>query len=192
VAFRKEQELQVKLHQAESNHEVRVYYFDAAGFTTIPCVPYAWQKKSETLKLPSQRSKQLNVLGFLNKDNDCFFYEQEGSVTSQTVIDAFEAFGQRYAEYYARTKQPGIVIVDNAPVHTSATFLKKIEDWYSYGLVVHLLPTYSPELNLIEILWRKIKYEWLPFEAYLSYANLKTEVLNVLSQVGKKYTITYA
>ena len=192
MAFRKEQALQVKLHQAESDHEVRVYYFDAAGFTTIPCVPYAWQKKSETRELPSQRSKQLNILGFLNKDNDFFFYEQEGSVTSQTVIDAFEAFGQRYAEYYAQTKQLCIVIVDNAPVHTSAAFLAKIEDWQSYGLVVHFLPTYSPELNLIEILWRKIKYEWLPFHAYLGYTNLKTEVLNVLSQVGIKYTITYA
>ena len=113
-------------------------------------------------------------------------------VQRAATIDAFEAFGQRYAEYYAQTKQPAIVIVDNAPVHTSAAFLAKIEDWYSYGLVVHFLPTYSPELNLIEILWRKIKYEWLPFDAYLSYANLKTEVLNVLSQVGIKYTITYA
>ena len=28
------------------------------------------------------------------------------------------------------------------------------------------LPPYSPELNLIEILWRRIKYTWLPFSAY--------------------------
>jgi transposase len=26
--------------------------------------------------------------------------------------------------------------------------------------------TYSPELNIIEMIWRKIKYDWLPFEAY--------------------------
>jgi hypothetical protein len=192
VAFRKEQDLQVKLHQAEDQHKIRVYYFDAAGFTTTPCVPYAWQQQSETLELPSQRSKQLNLLGFLNRDNDCFFYEQEGSVTSQTVMAAFEAFGQRYAEYYKQTNQPCIVIIDNAPVHTSAAFLEKVEDWFSYGIAVHSLPTYSPELNLIEILWRKIKYEWLPFDAYLSYSNLKSRLLNVLAQVGKKYTVIYA
>ncbi len=83
-------------------------------------------------------------------------------------------------------------IIDNAPVHTSAAFLKKTEEWYSYGIGVHFLPPYSPELNLIEILWRKIKYEWLPFEAYSSYHHLKAEVLNVLDQLGEKYTITFS
>lgn len=134
----------------------------------------------------------MNILGFLNKDNDGFFYPQEGKITAETVIAAFEAFGQRYAEYYAQTKQPGIVIVDNAPVHTSKAFLKKLDDWYSYGLMVHFLPTYSPELNLIEILWRKMKYEWLSFNAYQSYSSLKDEVISILEQVGVKYTITFA
>ena len=28
------------------------------------------------------------------------------------------------------------------------------------------LPTYSPQLNSIEILWRFMKYEWIETEAY--------------------------
>ncbi|MCW4153826.1 transposase, partial [Halomonas sp. 18H] len=28
-------------------------------------------------------------------------------------------------------------------------------------------PAYSPELNLIEILWRQMKYAWLPLSARL-------------------------
>jgi transposase len=184
--------LQIKLLEAEADKALRVYYFDAAGFNTIPCVPYAWQKKSQTIEIPSQRSKQLNILGFMNKDNDCFFYPQEGKVTSETVIAAFEAFGRRYVEHYLKTRQPCVVIVDNAPVHTSRQFLKKIDSWCSYGLMIHFLPTYSPELNLIEILWRKIKYEWISFNAYQSYENLKGEVLDILSQLGRKYTITFS
>ncbi|MFI3197268.1 MAG: transposase [Methylococcaceae bacterium] len=27
--------------------------------------------------------------------------------------------------------------------------------------MVHIAP-YSPDLNIIEIVWRKIKYEWMP------------------------------
>lgn len=192
VEFAKEQEIQTFLHQADAAGELKVYYFDAAGFSTTPCIPYAWQPKSDTLKLPSQRSKQLNILGFLHKNNEGFFYPHEGSVTSQVVIDAFEDFGQHYAEHYRQTKRPCIVIIDNAPVHTSAAFLKKREEWYSYGIGVHFLPAYSPELNLIEILWRKMKYEWLPFTAYSNYQSLKSEVLNVLDQVGKKYTMTFS
>ncbi|MBC6474874.1 MAG: transposase [Hormoscilla sp. GM102CHS1] len=30
------------------------------------------------------------------------------------------------------------------------------------------LPTYSPQLNIIEILWRFIKYSWLNTDAYES------------------------
>ena len=174
----------------------------------MPCVPYAWQKPVETLSIPRHTSKRLNILGFLNKHNDSFFYEQEGSVTSQTVINAFETFGQRYAEHYAKTQQPCVVILNNASVHTSKAFLAAQENWYGYGVLVHYLPPYSPELNWIEILsaiapalpyllhpfksWRKIKYQWLTFDAYLSYAHLKAAVLEILAQVGEKYTITFA
>jgi transposase len=180
------------LHQAEAKQQLAVYYFDETGFTTVPCVPYAWQNSAETLCLPSQNSKRLNILGFLNKQNDSFFYGQEGNVTSQTIINAFEAFGQRYAGHYAKTQQPCVVILDNASVHTSKAFLAARENWCGYGVLVHYLPPYSPELNWIEILWRNIKYQWLSFDAYLSYAHLKAAVLEILAQVGKKYTITFA
>jgi hypothetical protein len=57
-------------------------------------------------------------------------------------------------------------------------FFQYIEIWESKGVLIKFLPTYylaerrtkvSPELNIIEILWRFIKYSWLPFEAYASY-----------------------
>jgi DDE superfamily endonuclease len=35
--------------------------------------------------------------------------------------------------------------------------------------MVKYWPSYAPELNLIEILWRCIKYYWLPFSAYTSF-----------------------
>ncbi len=38
--------------------------------------------------------------------------------------------------------------------------------WHRPKLSIYRIPPYSPELNMIEIVWRKIKYEWLPFSAY--------------------------
>jgi hypothetical protein len=46
-------------------------------------------------------------------------------------------------------------------------------------------------LNRIEILWRKIKYDWLPFSAYTSFAALKEALLDIFSKVGSKYQITF-
>ncbi|NNM59570.1 MAG: IS630 family transposase, partial [Legionellales bacterium] len=54
------------------------------------------------------------------------------------------------------------------------------------------LPPYSPELNLIEILWRFMKYSWISFSAYSCFNSLKTEIERVLCEVGMKYKITFA
>jgi transposase len=57
--------------------------------------------------------------------------------------------------------------------------------------MLHYLPTYSPELNLIEMLWKKVKYEWLPLNATPSFKTLQKELQTVLEDIGNKYTITF-
>ncbi|MBC6473319.1 MAG: transposase [Hormoscilla sp. GM102CHS1] len=59
------------------------------------------------------------------------------------------------------------------------------------GLTIFYLPTYSPELNIIKILWLFIKYEWLNIDAYESYKSLVKAVEDVLQSVGK-YQINFA
>jgi hypothetical protein len=48
---------------------------------------------------------------------------------------------------------------------------------------------YSPELNLIEILWKRIKYQWIPFDAYLSFQNLKERLSLVLNNLANNTTL---
>lgn len=62
-----------------------------------------------------------------------------------------------------------IVLIDNAPTHTSDFFLSQLNEWDELGLYVKPIGAISPDLNIIEILWRKIKYEWMPFSAYESF-----------------------
>ena len=51
---------------------------------------------------------------------------------------------------------------------------------------------YSPELNIIEILWRKIKYEWMPFSAYNSFEDLEKSLFDILSGVGTEFNIQFS
>jgi transposase len=190
--------------------ECDVYYFDGSGFDLTPSVSYAWQPTGtdNTITVPSARSSRLNVLGFLNSsNNDLMPYIFEDSVSSAVICACFDNFlnNQIKSSVEENNKEnnkennienknltkPIIVVIDNASIHTSAEFTDHIEKWQSKGLFPYFLPSYSPELNKIEILWRKIKYEWLPLSAYDSLQKLNESVENILIQYGNRYVINF-
>ena len=162
-----------------------LWYFDEAGFTRTPCVPYAWQQVGQTLELASSHSPRQNILGFFNRRHEFHAFAFEGSIDTQTVIHCFNLFHQRL-------ERPAVVVVDNAPIHTSDDFAEQKILWQAQELAVKFIPPYCPELNRIEILWRKIKYEWLPFNAYQSFQAMTRALFTVLRGIGPKYRITFA
>ena len=174
-----------ELIQRHKNGGIDLIYFDQSGFTLEPCVPYAWQPINETIEVPSSKSKRLNVLGFVNRDCKFNSFVFEGTTTSAVVIACFDWFSDQI-------EKPTTIIIDNASIHTSDEFNSNIEDWEEKGLTIYRLPTYSPELNIIEILWRKVKYDWLPFDAYKSFADLKKELFDVLANIGISYKIAFS
>ena len=82
--------------------------------------------------------------------------------------------------------------IASVSTHTSHEFNENIERWKEKGLIIYHRPPYSPELNIIEIIWRKIKYEWLPFSAYESYDSLQQELFHVLGNIGKDFKVEFA
>ena len=138
----------------------------------------------QTIEIPAAKSKRLNVLGFFNTDNALLPFSVYGSVNTETVIACFDAFSQTI-------KKKTVVIIDNAPIHRSLAFAERLSVWEKKGLFLKFLPAYSPELNLIEMLWRFIKYEWLPFSAYVNFETLVEAVEDILVHVGSKYTIAF-
>ena len=120
--FQRDKDYLKALKKKEDDGELRLYYFDESGFSTTPCVPYEWQRIGETRQIPCHRSKRLNVLGFLSRRNDLFFHTSEQSVTTDTVVAAFDAFVDRYACTYEKTNVSCLVVLDNASVHRSGAF----------------------------------------------------------------------
>jgi transposase len=166
--------------------EIDLYYFDGAGFTLDPCVPYAWQTIGETIEVPAATSDRLNVLAFLSLDHRFHpFVFDNVSITSEIVIACFDHLSLLLTKLT-------VVVIDQAPVHTSDEFQARLAAWEARGLYVYPIPAYSPELNLIEILWRMIKYHWLPLKAYESYKALTRALYEVLKGVGSKYQIEFA
>jgi len=174
-----------ELKEQHKKGEIELWYFDESGFDLQPSVPYAWQPIGSTIEVPSENSPRLNVLGFLTPDNKFESFCFQGTINSDVVIACFDEF------YNLNSDKKKIVILDNAPIHTSDNFWENIEKWENKGLILKFLPKYSPELNLIESLWRFIKYFWLPFEAFSSFEKLVENVEIILRNIGKQFKIAF-
>lgn len=171
--------------QAERG-QIDLVYFDQSGFNLWAKVVYAWQKRGERIEIPVSKGASNNVLGFMwHRCQRFSSFVFEGSIDSNVVIGCFDIIAQNI-------EKETVIVLDNAPVHRSQEFAEKIRQWQKLGLTVYYLPTYCPSLNKIEMLWKKIKYEWLSWEAYSSYKNLCRELDNILSQIGSKYLITFS
>jgi hypothetical protein len=147
------------LQKQENQGKIDLYYFDESGFALDPTIPYAWQEPKSVIELPAMKYGRINVLGFMHRHNDLQAFMFEESIHTGVVIACFDAFCHTIT-----TKT--VVVVDNASIHTSEEFADRIPYWKKRGLIIKYLSPYSPELNLIEILWRRITYTWLPFSAY--------------------------
>ena len=168
--------------------EIDLYYFDASGFSLQPYIPYAWQDigRAGTLRIPASHSMRINVFAFLNPTaQEIVTYEPIGSMTSLVLIDIMDDFCSLLTE-------PAVVVLDNAPIHVSKAVAERIESWENRGLTLYFLPRYSPELNLIEILWRKIKYEWMPSLAYVSMTALTGALHKIIDSFGSELRIEFA
>ena len=184
-AFAKAKRELEALQKQEDQGQIALYYFDESGFALDPTIPYAWQEPKSVIELPARKYGRINVLGFMNRQNDLHPFMFEGSIHTGVVIACFDTFCQTL------TKKT-VVVIDNASIHTSEEFEDRLPYWKKKGLIIKYLPPYSPELNLIEILWRRIKYTWLPFSAYECLNALSEALETILSHVGSEYQITFA
>jgi transposase len=183
--FEQSRQQLVTLIEQSKQKEIDLFYFDESGFTLEPCVPYAWQPRGETIEVPCAKSKRLNVLGFVNRECSFTSVVFEGSVTSAVVVASIDHF-------ISTLQRQTTLVMDNASIHKSLEFQENIEHWQQLGLTIVNIAPYSPELNIIEIVWRKIKYEWIPFSAYESFQNLKESLFDILANIGKSYTVDFA
>jgi len=176
IAFAKGKRELEALQKQEDKGKIDLYYFDESGFALDPTIPYAWQEPKSVIELPARKYGRINVLGFMNRQNDLHPFMFEGSIHTGVVIACFDTFCQTL------TKKT-VVVIDNASIHTSEEFEDRLPYWKKKGLIIKYLPPYSPELNLIEILWRRIKYTWLPFSAYACLNALSEALETILSHV---------
>lgn len=184
VAFQKAKIDLTAFCELSQEPDINLWFFDEAAFSLTPTIPYAWQKIGKTIELPVQKGTSYSAVGFVDLQSNFVAYQFCGTVTSEVAMAVMDAFSEQVTG-------TNIVVIDNAPVHRSHEFQSRIDEWRNRGLHLYFLPPYSPELNLIEIVWKQIKHHWISLEAYTSPETLWNELSEVLKNVGTKYRLNY-
>jgi Transposase and inactivated derivatives len=158
---------------------------DESAFNLEPNVPYGWIRQGEQRGIPSRKGGNLNVFGLLNLLGELTTFSSTGNINSQAIIDCLD-------EFVLTIKKLTIIVLDNAPWHVSKEVESKIKEWESKGLIIFYLPPYSPHLNIIETLWRKVKLKWLKPEDFENKEKLHEAIKNIFKNYNNgEYKIDF-
>jgi transposase len=151
-----------------------ILFGDEASFPQWGTLSYTWARKGKqpTIETSGKR-KGYKVFGLIDYFTGRFFYKcQESRFNSESYI-------QFIKEVLSKTKKHVILIQDGAKYHTSAEtkqFFAKRQD----RLSVYNLPSYSPDYNPIEKLWKKVKKEGTHLHYFPTFQDLVDKVEEAL------------
>lgn len=166
--------LNPRLEEAKAGKRA-VLFMDAAHFVHMIYAALCWCLARVFIRSASGRSR-FNVLGAIDAISLQLF-----TVCNETYINAncICEMLRKLAAHYAGT--PITIVLDNARYQKC-----KIVTALALELGIELLylPPYSPNLNLIERLWRLVKKEVLYCKYYPNFASFKASIEECLKDVN--------
>jgi transposase len=169
-----------RLRQARRLRRV-VCFVDAAHFVHGPYLGYLWCFVRLLMRGPSGR-KRFHVLGAI----DAVTHELT-TVCNDTVINA-EVVCELLRNLAARyVGLPLTLVLDNARYQRCAVVQQLAKE---LRIELLFLPAYSPNLNLIERLWKFVKKEVLSCRYYEDFARFKAAIVECLDGVEGKHKLS--
>lgn len=169
---------------SERGH-IDLLYGDESGVSLTPCIPYGWQFQDERVSMPTAKGDGVNCFALLGRDCRCIAQTTRETITASFVAEHLDGLSLWLS-------RPTVVVLDNASVHHGRAVRQRLDAWQERGLFVFYLPPYSPHLNIAEVLWRKLKYEWLGPEDYTDTPTLCYQVWLALKAVGRSLNICFS
>ena len=158
---------------------IDLFYADESHFSSEGYVPYAWQFKDENVCVLSEKGYKLNVFALISRDNRCIWSISPQSIKADFVIEQLDKLS------FSIQKET-VIVLDNARLHKGRKMKERMAIWQERGLFIFFLPTYSPELNIAETLWRVMKTKWIRPQDYMSKDELAYAINRCLANVGKE------
>ena len=169
--------LEPLVEQAQAG-KLHLFFVDAAHFVMLPFLGYLYSLTVRFIKAASGRQR-FSVLGALNAiTKEVVTITDHGYINSVSVCALLQKLHALFQNL------PIVVIMDNARYQRCALV---IETARKLGIQIIFLPPYSPNLNLIERLWKFVKKKTLYNHYYAHYEQFHEAISNCLKQTGNTY-----
>jgi transposase len=190
--FKEKLEKYIKIAKKEPER-LQIWFWDECGFSLRVIRRRTWTKKGKRKKVKGQRRRgRVNVMGALrhsDKKRLCFlvkkgdsttFYEQMKIFYDALIREWIEAGNK--AEDFEDNAAQIIVILDNASFHKKQDIIEQISVEFS-KIKLEYLPPYSPDYNLIELVWHSAK-EYIAHREFDNQEELEKIVNQLLNEGG--------
>ena len=176
------------LRQAQQKKAL-LLFGDEASFAQWGSLSYTWAPKGDQPEVrTSGKRKGYKVFGLIDYFSGQLFYKaHEGRFNS-------ESYAAFLLEVLSQTQRHLVVIQDGARYHTSQA-MKKFFTTHAKRLTIEQLPSYSPDFNPIEHLWKKVKKEATHLKYFPQFTDLQVEVDRALlhfAQTPREITVLMA
>jgi transposase len=172
-----EEELEPRLEEARKG-ERHVFFVDAAHFVMRPFLGFLWCFVRQFIRAPSGR-KRFNVLGALHATSlQVVTFTNDSYINSLSVARLMCKIAVEFAGV------PITLVMDNAR-YQRCRFVMDLAT--ALGIELLFLPSYSPNLNLIERLWKFVKKKCLYSQYYETFASFQQAIADCIAETDGEY-----
>lgn len=165
--------------EEEKQCKRRVFFVDAAHFVMGAFLGMLWCFERLFLKSSSGRNRY-NVLGaYSAKGSELITITNTGYINSDTLVELLTVIHTRHADTAIT------LVLDNARYQRCEKVMNKALE---FGIDLQFLPPYSPNLNLIERLWKFTKKQCLYNRYYETFCQFKAAIDDCLDKVSSTFS----
>lgn len=167
--------------------QIDLAFLDESGFAPTFPISYTWARQGvrPTVAYEAPQGRRVNVIGAFSP------WAQQERLVYQSFTHSIKA--PHFLDFVWSTvaglstpladvpegftrRRPCVIVLDNYSVHKNKEVKAYAEAFQPAGIDFFFLPPYSPQLNLIEPIWRHLKYHDIPLRSYTTAPDLKKAV----------------
>lgn len=169
-----------KIQEHRRRWQAMLYFQDESAVSLVPVLGRTWSPKGETPKIKVTGNRgSIAVSSAISPAGRMLFRIEKKNVNSETFIDFLRQIMRSH-----RWRKV-IIITDNSPSHT-AKAVKEFIEQNNNKIAVYYLPTYSPDLNPDEEVWKYLKNVKLKAHQARNKEEFRPLVLSKMRSIQRK------